>query len=662
MMHTILIANRGEIACRVIRTARRIGYRTVAVYSEADAGALHVEMADTAVAIGPAPASESYLRAGRILEAAKATSADAVHPGYGFLAENADFAEACAAAGLTFIGPPPGAIRAMGGKSQAKALMADAGVPLVPGYHGDDQAHEILAAAAEEIGYPVLIKASAGGGGKGMRVVDTADSFADQLAGAQREAMSGFGDDRVLIEKYLARPRHVEVQVFADSHGNAVYLFERDCSIQRRHQKVIEEAPAPGMTDDLRRRMGEATVAAAKAIGYVGAGTVEFLLDQDGAFYFMEMNTRLQVEHPVTEMITGLDLVEWQLLVAEGRPLSLGQENLAINGHAIEVRFYAEDPDNDFLPAPGRLRFLAFPEEGGGVRVDTGVRAGDAITPHYDPMIAKLIVHGPDRPTACRRLGHALSQTKVAGPATNLGFLRRIIRHQAFSPGRGDPDLDTGFIERFRGTLLPEPEAAPAEAILLAVLGVTLDRRSSAAGSRTDPWSATDGWRLNGLFDEALSLSDGDRDLAVTVRHGGDQRMVIDGTTYQVTGNLQQSDLTATIDGRRTRATFLRDGLDLTILTETGDFQFTLDDPIARADIDDAATGSLASPMPGKIVTVLVAEGDAVTRGQALLVLEAMKMEHTVKAPADGMIGRLPYRAGDQVDEGVELVGFEIGA
>jgi len=661
-MHTILIANRGEIACRVIRTARRMGYRTVAVYSEADAGALHVDMADTAVAIGPAPASESYLRADRILAAAKATGADAVHPGYGFLAENAEFAEACAAAGLIFIGPPPDAIRAMGGKSQAKALMADAGVPLVPGYHGEDQAPEILAAAAEEIGYPVLIKASAGGGGKGMRVVETAGSFADQLAGAQREANAGFGDDRVLIEKYLARPRHVEVQVFADAHGNAVYLFERDCSIQRRHQKVIEEAPAPGMTDDLRRRMGEAAVAAAKAIGYVGAGTVEFLLDQDGAYYFMEMNTRLQVEHPVTEMITGLDLVEWQILVADDRPLPLGQEDLAIDGHAIEVRLYAEDPDNDFLPAPGRLRHLAFPEEEGGVRVDTGVRAGDTITPHYDPMIAKLIVHGPDRPTACRRLGHALRETKAAGPATNLGFLRHIVRHRAFAPEFGDPDLDTGFIERFRDALLPGPGRAPAEAILLAALGVTLDRRSSATGGWTDPWSATDGWRLNGFFDEALSLSDGDCDLAVTVRHGGDQRMVIDGTAYQVAGNLQQSDLTATIDDRRMRATFLRDRLDLTILTETGDFHFTLDDPIAKADVDDAATDSLASPMPGKIVTVLVAEGDTVTRGQALLVLEAMKMEHTVKAPADGMIGHLPYRAGDQVDEGVVLVGFEIGA
>ena len=661
-MHTILIANRGEIACRIIRTARRLGYRTVAVYSEADSGALHVEMADTAVAIGKAPASESYLRAERILEAAAAAGADAVHPGYGFLAENADFAEACAAAGLTFIGPPPDAIRAMGGKSRAKALMAEAGVPLVPGYHGEDQSLEILAAAAMEIGYPVLIKASAGGGGKGMRVVETADTFASQLAGAQREAKAGFGDDRVLIEKYLSRPRHVEVQVFADTRGNAVYLFERDCSIQRRHQKVIEEAPAPGMTDGLRRRMGEAAVAAAEAIGYVGAGTVEFLLDRDGAFYFMEMNTRLQVEHPVTEMITGLDLVEWQLLVAEGRPLPLEQNDLTIDGHAVEIRFYAEDPENNFLPAPGRLRFLAFPEVGAGIRIDAGVRAGDTITPHYDPMIAKLIVHGPDRQTACRRLSHALGQTRIAGPATNLGFLRRIARHQAFAPTHGAPDLDTGFIERFRADLLPGPDPAPPEAVLLAALAVTLDRRPSAPGGGADPWSATDGWRLNGVFDETLSLSDGRRCLPVTVRHGETRHMVLDGTTYRVAGDLRGSDLLATIDARRLRATFLRDGLDLTILTETDDYHFTLDDPIVRADVEDAATGSLASPMPGRIVTVLVAEGDAVSRGQALLVLEAMKMEHTVKAPVDGTVGRLPYRAGDQVDEGVELVGFEAGA
>ena len=661
-MRTILIANRGEIACRIIRTARRLGYRTVAVFSDADEKALHVEMADAAVAIGPAPAAESYLRGDHILAAAKATDADAIHPGYGFLAENADFAQTCAKAGLTFIGPPPAAIRAMGGKSEAKALMAEAGVPLVPGYHGEDQSSAILAAAANDIGYPVLIKASAGGGGKGMRVVETADAFAEQLAGAQREAGAGFGDDRVLIEKYLTRPRHVEVQIFADAHGNAVYLFERDCSIQRRHQKVVEEAPAPGMTDDLRRRMGEAAVAAAKTIGYVGAGTVEFLLENDGAFYFMEMNTRLQVEHPVTEFITGLDLVEWQLRVAEGECLPLGQVDLAISGHAIEVRLYAEDPDNDFLPAPGRLRYLDFPGENVRVRIDTGVRAGDTITPHYDPMIAKLIVHGRDRSAACRRLADALGRTRVAGPATNLAFLRRIADHPSFAPPNGEPALDTAFIERHRADLLPAPATAPPEFVMLAALGVTLDRCPKATGGWTDPWSATDGWRLNGAFDEPLSLADGDRELVVTVRHGGDQRMVLNGASYRVVGELEQDNLAATIDGRRVCATFLRDGLDLTVLTEGGDFRFTLDDPIAKADVEDAATGSLASPMPGKIVAVLVAEGDRVSRGQALLVLEAMKMEHTVRAPADGAIERLPYTAGDQVDEGVELVGFGVAS
>ncbi|MEM7444527.1 MAG: acetyl/propionyl/methylcrotonyl-CoA carboxylase subunit alpha [Pseudomonadota bacterium] len=662
MMRTILIANRGEIACRVIRTARQMGYRTVAVHSTADAEAMHVEMADTAVSIGPAPAMDSYLRADRILDAARATGADAIHPGYGFLAENADFAEACTELGTTFVGPPAAAIRAMGGKSEAKALMAEAGVPLVPGYHDSDQSPETLATAADQIGYPVLIKASAGGGGKGMRVVEGAGSFADQLAGAQREAKAGFGDDRVLIEKYLARPRHVEVQLFADAHGNAVYLFERDCSIQRRHQKVVEEAPAPGMTEELRQRMGQAAVAAAKAIGYVGAGTVEFLLDQDGAFYFMEMNTRLQVEHPVTEMITGLDLVEWQLRVAEGQPLPLAQDDLVINGHAIEVRFYAEDPDNDFLPAPGRLRHLAFPHESDDIRVDAGVKAGDTITHFYDPMIAKLIVHGPDRTVACRRLASALSRTQVAGPATNLDFLRRIARHPAFAPGEGAPDLDTGFIEHFRADLLPEPADAPREAILQAVLGVTLSRRLSVPEGWCSPWSGTDGWRLNGHFEETMLLTDGDRELSVTIHHGDDQRMVLKGTTYTVTGDLIGTDLVATIDGRKHRATFLRDGRNLDVLTEDADYRLELDDPIAQADADHGSAGSLASPMPGKIVAVLVVEGDQVARGQALLVLEAMKMEHTVKAPADGTIGRVPFAAGDHVDEGVELIGFEGGS
>ena len=478
MFSKILIANRGEIACRVIRTARRLGIHTVAVYSDADAKALHVEMADEAINIGPAPARDSYLRAEAILDAAKRTGAEAIHPGYGFLSENAAFAEACADAGVVFIGPPASSIRAMGGKSEAKALMETAGVPLVPGYHGEDQSPELLRAEAKRIGFPVLIKASAGGGGKGMRVVTSLEEFDDQLNGAKREAINSFGDDRVLIERYVTRPRHVEIQVFADTQGNCVYLFERDCSIQRRHQKVVEEAPAPNLDPHTRRRMGEAAVAAAKAIGYVGAGTVEFLLDEDGSFFFMEMNTRLQVEHPVTEYITGQDLVEWQLRVAAGGPLPLNQDQLSIHGHAIEVRLYAEDPQKGFLPQTGRLEHLVFPPEDAFVRVDTGVRSGDAISIHYDPMIAKLIVWADDRSSAVRRLRTALSQTQVVGLGANTEFLLAIASHPAFLAA----DLDTGFIERHETDLLPEPAPAGDDVLALAALGVLLERSAKAQG------------------------------------------------------------------------------------------------------------------------------------------------------------------------------------
>ncbi|HSK40851.1 MAG TPA: acetyl-CoA carboxylase biotin carboxylase subunit, partial [Arenibaculum sp.] len=468
MFSKILIANRGEIACRVIRTARHMGIRTVAVHSEADAGALHVDMADEAWLIGPPPARESYLRIDAILDVARRSGAEAIHPGYGFLSENAAFADACGQAGIVFVGPPADAIRAMGGKSEAKALMEPAGVPLVPGYHGAGQDPELLRREAEAIGFPLLIKASAGGGGKGMRVVAAAGEFDAQLAGARREAASAFGDERVLLEKYLTRPRHVEIQVFADRHGNCVYLFERDCSIQRRHQKVVEEAPAPALPPGTRQRMGEAAVAAARAIGYVGAGTVEFLLDEDGAFYFMEMNTRLQVEHPVTEMITGQDLVEWQFRVAAGEPLPVGQDDLAISGHAIEVRVYAEDPARDFLPQTGRLDHLAFPEPGPHVRIDAGVRAGDRISIHYDPMIAKLIVWDHDRPAAVRRLRAALGATQIAGLNANVGFLSAIAAHPAFLAA----DLDTRFIERHHADLLPAQAPADATTLALGSLGV----------------------------------------------------------------------------------------------------------------------------------------------------------------------------------------------
>ena len=528
MFSSVLIANRGEIAVRVIRTARRRGLRTIAVYSDADAQALHVRMADEAHAIGASPAAQSYLSIATIVAVAKATGAECIHPGYGFLSENAAFAEACRDAGIVFVGPPPAAIRAMGLKDRAKALMEKAGVPVVPGYHGDKQDAAFLKRKAYEIGYPVLIKAVAGGGGKGMRRVDGDGAFHAALASAQREAKAAFGDDKVLLEKYLLKPRHIEIQVFGDSHGNAVHLFERDCSLQRRHQKVLEEAPAPGMPLAMRKAMGDAAVAAAKAIGYVGAGTVEFIADvshglKADAFYFMEMNTRLQVEHPVTEMITGQDLVEWQLRVAGGEPLPLAQHALAIHGHAIEARVYAEDPARGFLPATGTLRRLRPPAESAHVRIDSGIREGDAVTPYYDPMVAKLIVWDHDRAAALRRLVGALTSYQIAGLTTNIAFLADVARHPAFVAA----DLDTGFIERHAADLLPGPQPISDRVLALACLGVLLHRKAeagAAAARSPDPWSpwhAVDGWRLNDEGRSDLRLAAGDQEYAVAVRYSG---------------------------------------------------------------------------------------------------------------------------------------------
>lgn len=664
MFDSVLIANRGEIACRVMRTAKAMGLRTIAVHSDADAGAAHVAMADQAVRLGPAPARESYLVIDRVLAAARQTGARAIHPGYGFLSENAAFAAACADAGITFVGPPPAAIRAMGGKSQAKALMGEAGVPLVPGYHGDDQDPERLRREAEAIGFPVLIKASAGGGGKGMRVVGTPDRFAEELAGARREAAGSFGDDRVLIEKYLARPRHVEIQVFADTLGNAVYLFERDCSLQRRHQKVVEEAPAPGLDPKVRGEMGAAAVAAARAIGYVGAGTVEFLLADDGAFYFMEMNTRLQVEHPVTELITGQDLVEWQLRVAAGEPLPRVQDDLAIDGHAIEVRLYAEDPEAGFLPATGRLEHLAFPPEGPHVRVDTGVRAADAITIHYDPMIAKLIVWDRDRPAALRRLRAALADTQIVGVANNVGFLAAIAAHPAFAAA----DLDTRFLERHGGDLLAPAHPKTAIDWALVGLAVLADRqRRAAAAARMSaepdsPWGLADGWRLNDEATETLTLADADGEVDIGVvhrRHGGYRLTAPDGTACDGEAWFDPDEpagLTAVLDGIRHRVAAIAHGATWTLFATGGPIRVTLVDKAQAADAEEGGSGRLTAPMPGKIVDVLVAVGDAVDRGAPLVVLEAMKMEHTVRALADGVVMALPVTVGDQVDEGAELV------
>ena len=668
MFRKILIANRGEIACRVIATARRLGVRTVAVYSDADAHARHVHMADEAYRIGPPAARESYLMIERIIEAALVSGAEAIHPGYGFLSENAAFAEACEKARLVFIGPPPSAIRAMGLKGAAKALMQKAQVPVVPGYHGDDQSPELLAAEAERIGYPVLIKAVAGGGGKGMRRVDKTADFAAALAGAKREAASAFGDDKVLIEKYLVKPRHIEFQVFADRAGNAVYLFERDCSLQRRHQKVVEEAPAPGMPEDMRRAMGEAAVAAAKAINYVGAGTVEFIADvqhglRSDAFYFMEMNTRLQVEHPVTEMITGQDLVEWQLRVAAGEPLPLKQEALAINGHAFEARIYAEDPARNFLPATGRLLRLRPPAASTHVRIDTGVVEGDTVTPFYDPMIAKLIVWDSDRNSALRRLAHALEEFEIAGLVANVDFLCAVARHPAFGAG----DVDTGFIDRHKADLVPARGVPSDRALAIATIGILLDRiedaRRQAAGSadRYSPWSTVDGWRLNDQGHTDLKFVTKTSEITVGVHYRGDGwELHLPGGRMGVEAErAADGRILAKLDGVRLQASVVRHGNDLTVLLPGQAVRLSLHDPLDVGDADEGGGDVVQAPMPGKIIQVLVTASAKVAKGQPLMILEAMKMEHTIGAPRAGVIDRVAYAAGDQVKEGEVLVAFK---
>jgi len=622
MFSSLLIANRGEIACRVIRTARRMGLRTIAVYSDADAHALHVKMADEAVHIGPAPVRESYLRADAILEAAKETQAEAIHPGYGFLSENAEFAEACAAAGIIFVGPPASAIRAMGLKDRAKALMAKAGVAVVPGYLGDDQSAKHLASEAGKIGYPVLIKAVAGGGGKGMRRVDDAKDFAAALEGAQREGQSSFGDARVLIEKYITRPRHIEMQVFGDSHGNVVHLFERDCSLQRRHQKVIEEATAPGMPEAMRKAMGEAAVKAAKAVGYVGAGTIEFIADaSDGLkadrFWFMEMNTRLQVEHPVTEAITGFDLVEWQLRVASGERLPKSQGEIRATGHAVEARLYAEDPQKGFLPSIGTLERLSIPE--GEVRVDTGVRQGDTISPFYDPMIAKVIAYADTREAAIEKLASALSESRIAGLSTNNAFLIRCLRSADFIKG----DIDTGFISRHETELIPHH--AISKDILAAAAGQVL---REYAGSSDDPWNTQDGFRLSGKAEQVVEFVVDEKRVAVPYAH-------------------------TTADTAR-----LANG-DIAVMEHGETFTVRPYDPFVAAESAGGASDRVTSPMPGKIIQLLVKPGEAVKKGQPLAVLEAMKMEHTLAAPADAKVASVEVSQGDQVNDGAVVVRFE---
>ena len=679
----LLIANRGEIACRIIRTARRLGIATVAVHSDADRDARHVRLADQAVRIGPAAARQSYLDIDALLAAARASGADAVHPGYGFLSENADFAAACAAAGLVFVGPPPAAIRAMGSKSEAKRLLEDAGVPLTPGYHGERQDEATLLAEADRIGWPLLIKASAGGGGKGIRRVDRREDFAAALAACQREAAAAFGDARVLIERCILRPRHIEVQVFADTHGRAIHLGERDCSIQRRHQKVLEEAPAPGMTAERRAAMGQAAVNAALRVGYVGAGTVEFIVAPDGEFFFMEMNTRLQVEHPVTEMITGLDLVEWQLRIAAGEPLPLAQHEVRLDGHAVELRLYAEDPARGFLPSPGRILHWRQPTTVPGVRLDTGVDAGDEITPHYDAMIAKLIAHGADRDQAFARLRQALRENFLVGPRDNLGFLARLIDTRAVRAA----DLDTDLIDRERGALFADPEPLPREAWLAALAALLLDEAAadpSSAGHRggaapgASPWAARDGFRLAGTYQRRVTLAsttNGEERRVLQVRYAADGWQVTfdDAAASGSTGGTatggdtvalratHEADgmLALGIDGRRLIAqTFVHDGT-LHVRVDGRQAAVAFIDPREPSGGDEAAEGGLRSPMPGRVVVLHVRAGDRVRRGAALLALEAMKMEHVITAPADGVVEAVHVTEGAQVAEAVTLVDFK---
>ena len=648
MFGSVLIANRGEIACRIARTAKRLGLRTIAVYSAADAEALHVRVCDEAFPIGPAPARDSYLSIERLIEVAKAAHAECIHPGYGFLSENAAFAEACAAAGIVFVGPPPAAIRAMGLKDRAKALMEAAGVPVVPGYHGERQEPKFLKEKAYEIGYPVLIKPAAGGGGRGLRKVERHAEFDAALEGAIRECESAFGSSRVLIEKYVAAPRHIEIQIFADRHGNVIHLGERDCSLQRRHQKIVEEAPAPGMTAELRAQMGAAAVEAARAVGYSGAGTVEFVADgsaglRTGAFWFIELNTRLQVEHPVTEAVTGLDLVEWQFRVAAGERLPLSQEQVQLRGHAVEARVYAEDVENGFLPSPGRIVALQWPAE---IRVDAGVEAGATITPFYDPMIAKLIAHAPTRDAALDRLGHAIARTVIAGPRSNLAFVAALCRAPEFRTGR----IDTGFIDRnlvALGAVPHEPDYAAAALGVARLLAQSFASSSEevAADAQSDeetsPWAARDGFQLGGRRSVSIPVMvDGVR-IAAAVSYGAE------GIRVDVNGVPPAED-----------AQTFAAGEEVYVLRHGRQTRVRLEDFAASAAAE-AGDGTVRAPMHGRLLQIFVRVGDEVAAGQRLAIIEAMKMEHTLQAPFAGTVRTIAAEPGAQLVEGGEIMLIE---
>jgi 3-methylcrotonyl-CoA carboxylase alpha subunit len=652
----LLIANRGEIACRIIRTAKRMGLTTVVVLSEADRDAMHVDLADEAVLIGPAPAKDSYLHIEAIIDAARTTGAEAIHPGYGFLSENADFAQACADAGLVFVGPSAATIRLMGSKSAAKALMESSGVPVVRGYHGEDQSSQALQSAADAIGYPVLVKASAGGGGRGMRIVENADQLPEAIASAKHEAGAAFGNDQVLIERFVARPRHIEVQVFGDTHGNVVSLFERECTLQRRHQKVIEESPAIAITAERSAEMAAAARAAAQAAGYFSAGTVEFIADASG-FYFIEMNTRLQVEHPVTEMITGLDLVEWQLRVAFGEQLQLRQDEITARGHAIEARIYAEDADKGFLPATGTIREWRQPE-GEGIRVDTGFRAGDAVTPYYDALLAKLIVWGTDRPQALDRMVAALGGFEVAGVTTNLAFLKALLTHPLVVRG----EIDTGFIEREISALIQTKPSVVALDLAAACVAVLIREESEQASSQdSSPWSRMDGWTLAGRRSRRLSFRYGAEQYDALLWYGRD------GLTMDFAGTNARLQFVPRDRGvfdmclgdAPERASVGWSGRDLDVTTPRGHLRLQWIDPFAGKVADVAAASRIVAPMPGTVARILAEAGADLQRGAPLIVLEAMKMEHTLRAPSNGRLKALKCAVGDFVQEGTELADFE---
>ncbi|MGM0480601.1 MAG: acetyl/propionyl/methylcrotonyl-CoA carboxylase subunit alpha [Pseudomonadota bacterium] len=651
MIKSLLIANRGEIACRIIATANKMGIRTIAVFSDADRHARHVALADSAVHIGAAPSSDSYLCGEKIIDAAKQTGAEAIHPGYGFLSENEQFADLCLQNQIIFVGPPVASIAAMGSKSAAKAIMEEAGVPLVPGYHGTDQDNDSLQQHAQRVGFPLLLKAAYGGGGKGMRVVEQLDQFEEALGSAKREAKSSFGNDKVLFERFIRNPRHVEIQVFCDEHGNAVYLAERDCSVQRRHQKVLEEAPAPALTEATRQAMGEAAVKAALAIDYVGAGTVEFLYDQSGEFFFMEMNTRLQVEHPVTEMITGQDLVEWQLLVASGQPLPLAQNDIEVNGHAFEARIYAEDPDNDFLPSTGTIRHLRTPAGEPGVRIDTGITEGDEISSFYDPMIAKLIVWDIDRERALLKLQRALRQFRLTGLTSNIDFLHRLASHPEFM----QINLTTEFIQQHEQSLLPAKDIDVQQIATEAALYDIVSRQQALTASAS-PWQLANALRINEAATHQLELQYQDTWYAVSLQQQGNDFIVRQhqqSSVWQV--QVSGDSITIERDGYRYQRFIVADAQELTVFTDQGPVILHRHN-VTDTLVDEAAHGGLVAPMNGTIMEVLVQVGDSVEQDQPLVIMEAMKMEYTIRAGYDGEVTDIFYAAGDLVSDGDELM------